>query len=319
MRPASGLAALLTIVACGGGDARTTTPTPVATPETGFPAGTVLSVVSAATDAPWAAASLIVGGTPYVADAQGQVRLTQRAERATLLDIVGSGILDRQTLFRAPGNTRFTVWPRSGGNGFDEAFVAQLVYTDAAVENAPIGEKALRRIRGGETRATLVLSPELRADPDAVATHQAAIDRLNTAVRGQIVYVMSAEAPPSGVVFTATFNPSDPFCIPRRRGFFSGRTQAGELVDGRIVYCDETAPRSATVIHELGHSFGLGHSPAPPDVMYRIIQTKGGDDFSAREVLAMNLMLTRRGGNRFPDNDRDVTAAGASSFTVACP
>ena len=310
------LVGLLTVT-CGGSGAKVAQPTPVATPDTGFPVGTVLSFVSGATNAPLAGASLTAAGTVYVSDAQGQVRLTQRLERQGLIDIVAPGILDRQTLVRSSATTRFSVWPRTGVGGFDENYTASLVYTEAA-EGSPVGEKPLRRIRSSETRAVVVLSPELRGDPEIVAAHQAAVDRLNNAVRGQIVYALANEAPASGVVFTATLDPSDPDCTARVRGFFSGRTQAGELTSGRIVYCFDAAARSPTVTHELGHSFGLGHSPLLPDLMYRTFERQRGDDFSAREALAMNLMLLRRGGNRFPDNDREVGGAGAGSFTTVC-
>ena len=41
--------------------------------------------------------------------------------------------------------------------------------------------------------------------------------------------------------------------------------------------------------------------------------------YTPREVLTMNLMLQRRGGNLFPDNDRAVTARSVREVTIRCP
>ena len=41
--------------------------------------------------------------------------------------------------------------------------------------------------------------------------------------------------------------------------------------------------------------------------------------FGDRESLAMQLLLERRGGNRFPDSDRDVSTSAERTLTIACP
>ena len=310
------MVALLLLPACGRDSP--TRSTPVSTPETGFPAGTVFSIASGATNAPVPGAAVTVAGLAYTADGQGQVRLTQRAESQALLDVVAPGWLDRQTLLRRPEATRFSLWPRTGPAGFDDNYTATLVYTSPATGGGPVGERSLLRLRGGDTRATVVLSPELLADPQAVAAHQAAIDGLNSAVNGAVVYVLASAAPAAGIVFTTAVDASDASCEPRVRGFFSGRTQASEIFEGRVVYCSQSVARTTTAMHELGHSFGLGHSPEPRDIMFTTFGGVRGEGFTSREVLAMNLLLTRRGGNRYPDNDRQVTAAGRGRVVHVC-
>ncbi len=51
-------------------------------------------------------------------------------------------------------------------------------------------------------------------------------------------------------------------------------------------------------------------------MMYGTFATSRGTTFSARESLLMRLMLTRRGGNRFPDDDRAITAAALRATEV---
>ena len=73
------VAALLALAACGGGSSPAR-PAAVATPDPGFPVGATLSIRSGATDSPVPGASVVVAGTVYTTDIQGEVRLTQRAE-----------------------------------------------------------------------------------------------------------------------------------------------------------------------------------------------------------------------------------------------
>lgn len=40
--------------------------------------------------------------------------------------------------------------------------------------------------------------------------------------------------------------------------------------------------------------------------------------FTAREELAMRLMLQRRAGNRYPDNGRSAAVTGARLETIVC-
>ena len=42
----------------------------------------------------------------------------------------------------------------------------------------------------------------------------------------------------------------------------------GETVHALIVYCDPKSARTAVVSHEMGHTFGLYHSPDKGELMF---------------------------------------------------
>jgi hypothetical protein len=74
------------------------------------------------------------------------------------------------------------------------------------------------------------------------------------------------------------------------------------------------------VTHELGHTLGLQHSPRDREVMFRFFGARRSTRFGSREALMLRLMLERRAGNRFPDNDRAIAASGETgTVTIACP
>lgn len=68
------------------------------------------------------------------------------------------------------------------------------------------------------------------------------------------------------------------------------------------------------MLHNLGHSFGLMYSPDESDRMNYNWWKRRQDDFSLREVLTMKLMLQRRAGNRWPDNDRGGSTAASRTL-----
>ncbi len=316
---ASSLVITVLLAACGGRETPTR-PGPVATPDTGFPAGTVLSFVSGDTNTPVPGALVRVGGVAYTTDGQGEVRLSERAEPQALIDVIAAGWFDRHTVLRVASETRFTLWPRGSPSGFNEHYTATLVYTET-VDDAPIGQRPLRRIQTGQTRAVVVLSPELWADPAALAAHEDAVRHVNSVLEGTVVYRLAAEAPASGVVFTASLDPLDEGCaMPRRLATFYGRSVSFGMTGGHIAYCTAAASRSAVATHELGHSMGLAHSPEAQDRMFRFFSTRQVEGFNALEGLAVRLSMQRRPGTRFPDNDRLTTASSGTGTTrITCP
>src|SRR6185436_18187550 len=96
--------------------------------------------------------------------------------------------------------------------------------------------------------------------------------------------------------------------------------RSAETVRAVIVYCDPKSARTAVVSHEMGHTFGLYHSPVSKELMYAFFDGHGAAEFGARESLEMRLMLQRPGGNQFPDDDRSVRATGVSgTHVIVCP
>ena len=310
--------ACMGLLACGGSPSR---PSTLATPAfTGLPAGSTLTALSGETGAPVPGAQFVVAGRSYVTGSGGQAAVTEAADLGSLVDVRASGFLDRQTLLRSRDATRFMLWPRTSATGLDETYTVEIVYTLGSSTPPPSGSTPLRRLRAGATRAYVLESEEIRADDHANVAHERAVETINEALRGRVVYALAHTRPPEGVVFESRIDPNEPDCQAGRiRANVLVSLAGGEITGGRMLFCNMEAARSPTVAHEMGHTFGLHHSPDPRDLMSIPFSTRRGSRFGERETLVMHLLLERRGGNRFPDNDRDASASVQRTLVIGCP
>ena len=257
---------------------------------------------------------MTVNGRDYTS-AEGRVTLSEAVALQSEISIVAPGMLERRTVLRNLAETRFALWPQTSDSGMDEGFTRAIVYSHAN------GAGPLRRLTRGTTRVVVVPSRELRGAQEMTA-HQEAAERITAASGGQVTYVVETQRPISGVyVETRLGRSEDELC--RRDNilaFEQDYIRNGESVRAVIVFCDPGSARTAVVSHEMGHTFGLYHSPHPKELMYAFFDGHGAVEFSARESLEMRLMLQRPGGNQFPDDDRSVSLTGASGTRVTvCP
>ena len=307
--------AVLLAAGCGG-DSRPSSPSAMMQPPaaTGVGAGTVLTFSGAETGQAVTDATVVVAGRPYSSDDAGRVILEQSSTAGSPMDISAPGMLDRQTLLRS-STTVFTLWPRTSATGLDEDYTRQLVYTWD--ENAGPGASPLYRLSG--TQAVLVPSAALMSDGRVVAAHQHAADEINAAVGGAVHYSVAARAPAGAIAIDTVLDPADSGCKERVLAFTSIRLRGnGEISSARIVFCNEGSTRDSTVVHEAGHTFGMGHSPDANEIMHAFKMRGQPEGYGARESLVMRLMLQRRGGNRFPDDDRNVAATREREVTIVC-
>jgi hypothetical protein len=265
-------------------------------------------------------ARLVVAGRSYDADAHGQVTLAERAPFGSFVDVVAPGFLDRQTLIRRGADTRFVLWPRTTTSGLSEAYTTQIVYTTGTATPPPPGSSPLRRLRLGTTQVFVAVSEQINQDDRAHLAHEEAVAMLNDALAGRVAYALAPSRPPTGVVFDAAVDTADPVCVGNTRilAFTVLNVQAGETTGGRVVFCGLGSLRREIVAHELAHTVGLQHSQNPREVMAAFAQPNGYRDFGVLEILSMDLLFERRGGNRFPDNDRDLPASGSGTVTIVC-
>jgi hypothetical protein len=83
------------------------------------------------------------------------------------------------------------------------------------------------------------------------------------------------------------------------------------------MFCGEEFVRSlGTVAHELGHTFGLRHSYDPTDLMASYYHSWRETTPPRRERLEMALLLERRPGSVWPDDDRTAKFAARRSEIV---
>lgn len=313
---------VLLAAACGGGGSPQS-PTPASTPPpNALAAGSEISVVSGETGQPIAGARLALGPEALSTDAGGRAVTTRPVTWGSLVDGVAPGFFDRQTILRKGGTTRFLLWPRTTSTGLDEEFTRQMVYTWAAADPGQIGKDPLERIAVGATEAVVALSDELRLDEKAEQAHAEAVAEMNAWIGARVRYVLAPQGPRQGLVFEARVDPADEACKPRVLAVFRGRWNSRrEIAGGQIIYCTLAAARTNTVLHELGHSAGLQHVySSRHEVMAAYAYYMREIAFSEREGLVLNLLFERPFGNRFPDSDRETSAAGGGGgFTIACP
>jgi hypothetical protein len=290
---------------CGGGGGSPATPVlPTPTPS-GWPAGTVVTVVSGETDAPVARARVLVAGLAHTTDAAGQTTVQTAAAEGATVDVEAPGFLSRQTLVRHTV-VRLTLWPNTPD--LPGTYTRALVYTASSASDTtslvPL-ERLPPRIR----TLALVPSDRLKANKWVMAAHRQAAAYFNLAVEGRVFVTLGGTA---DMTVPTRIDTADPVCEGSTSRLFANIWASGhEVSRAEIVFCSEGPTRlPSPIAHELGHIYGLGHSPNGFDLMYPYYDALNEHGFTEREMLTMGLIELRRGGNTWPDNDRTAATLG---------
>jgi hypothetical protein len=269
-------------------------------------AGIPLLLVSGDDDQPVAGASVRIAGRRFVSDASGRVDLEPALDGN--VDVEAAHFLTRETAL--PQGRTLTLWPT--GPAYPEDYVRHLLYKEAAstrAEPSLSADAPLRRVMAPTVQ--VVPDEALWDDRPARAAHERAVALLNEATGGHVRFELRPSAR-SGVVFRASVDGT-----ATAAGALTYRDLSrNEITGGRIVYADLGAARSERfAAHELGHALGLQHSTRPWDLMYFSAPQAAAASFSEQERRSIRLLLQRRAGNRYPDNDRTVTGASSLPMT----
>ena len=270
---------------------------------------------------------MIVVDRSYTTNAGGEIMLTQSVGTGSFVDIVASGYFNRQTLLRSANERQFNLWPQTSTSGLTEQLTQELVYTAPGNSpggvGLPLGGAPLSRIDPAITRLAVV-APTLTLVSSGVTAIAVASGRLTAATGGQVMYQPDLLGGDGRIEIVV-----DPSSLPSGSSASANATynSLGYIIGGRVTLrdgacltsiCDIRVPRSngvtivRTLVHEMGHLLGFNHTVSN-SVMNGGCSTPGCtvnldsriEDFNAAEKLLVKLMLERRVGNRFPDNDRN--------------
>ena len=274
----------------------------------GIVLGSTVRIVSGETGRPVTGARVVIAGREHVSDDSGQLTLEELASNGVSVDIEAPGFLDRQTIVRRGEQTTFELWPSESPTRLDSDYTRALVYLSASLGDQ--GEiEPLDRPSLDVGRVAIVPTGAIPLDPRAMQTLRDAAAEMTNALGGAVVYSVGED--PGAVPITLLVEPQNESIVDENLRAFT-RCWMTRLVITRceIVFRDVEVARSNTTLHELGHTFGLNHSPDRSEVM-GVRRVRSPEGFSPRERLAMTLMLKRLPGNLFPDNDRQAPALRA--------
>lgn len=277
-------------ISCGGSSSPSASPSgpTTATSQTA-------TVVSGETGAVLGGVRVTASGTTYTTNAAGQVSLPATLTADSTIDIDVPGYLKRETtLARGP---QFSLWPTQA-QGATEAWTQQALH-------GTFGTSPMQRPDPQLTQYTIIPTAALANDSAALSALERAAVMWNaaTANTGFTMRVGSGSPTNAFGVVVATIDAS----LTTAGGaapLGTGRALSG----GTISFRSTAAARLPNLIaHELGHMFGMAHSSDSVDIMF---SASPPGDLSAREQMTARLMLQRRPGKVWPDNER---AAGVQS------
>lgn len=299
IRAWSAASAVVAVVACGGGHGASG-PTAASVPTPPAPA---LARFVDGLDHDQAIAGLVVAvdgvalGQPTGADGRTATTISNAARVAT------SGrrdFLDRDTRFAVTAPT-LALWPLTPTHGAE--YVRALVYDYSGGDSASTEWDYLMRPRAG----AYTVSMDATFKDDAVAHYwvNVAVAEAMRITHGSVTFSWVES---SGDV-TFEVNASYPD-LGDARGLCDTRFGGLFIAGARIVVRGVREARSNTVVHELGHFLGLQHSTDLRDVMSVRARNYQQVEFTPGEESAWLMMVQREPGNRFPDRDRALAAAG---------
>jgi hypothetical protein len=305
---------LLVQAACGDGGpsapsapggTKAVAPAPSAATATAADAAeTVLVILSGETGQPVPGATVVVAGRTYQTDDSGIV-VSPPARKGDNIDVVAEGYLDRQTLYRSSTGTRIALWPRTSPIGLTPEVSQRLVYTGFGEEAVP-GELALARPPEGAT-IYIWVEPDMN-DVRVARVVDDAVAAMREAVEGRVAFEVASIVPRAGVVWHVVIDPdatSSDFIAITRRSY-----DGDEIVGAQLAFrtLADLTDDGRLMTHMMGYAFGLESSDDPNDRMAKWWE-RDPPGFSPKEALVMRLMLQRKAGNRWPDNDRSLGAS----------
>jgi hypothetical protein len=261
-------------------------------------------VVAGDTGAPVVGAQVLVGGRAYTTAATGEIPLDNPSFAGVPLRVDTSGFLLRETVSpRTVVDGPITLWPIHGA--YSDTYVRTLLYKPSDTtrqEPSPMPDQPLMRVVAGHV--SIVPSLVLQADAEAMEAHRRAVDVLNEATEGRVVFTLDT-VPTGPVFFKMLIDESS------KDGAFTYRTLRDDaIVGGRVVFSSREGFHPARdvryVAHELGHVLGLQHSIVATDMMYYTAHVSSPMAFTADEKLTIKLLLQRQPGNRYPDRDASL-------------
>ena len=275
------LAAVAALPACGGGGRATTGSTPVTSPPATTPASSAPSAVDGITGAAVPAAF-----TPAA------------PARATTVQAQAPGYLVREQLFDA---APIALWPGS------------LEYVDELVYDWEFTDGSFRMVRW-EAPFVVTLDGDLATDAQVVAKMREVIDEI-----ARVTGVRATIGPGGPVVVAIDPEVSDQDAVAYADLTFRGANVIS--ADVRFARRQEITGGNRsdyrnTLLHEMGHVMGLGHSPSTRDVM-----TPGAGpgtrvaEFQPDEATCLRMMyFHRRAGNFLPDRDPALGARASGEW-----